>query len=293
MLNCDAARVLVQGITGKEGSYWTAQMRAYGTSVVAGVTPGRGGQRAGDVPVYDTVEAACARHAADTAVLFVPAGAVKTAAQEAIRCGVTEVIILAEHIPIHDVMELLAEADERHVRVIGPNSPGVVLPGRYFIGIMPAWLGTIFRPGGVGVVSRSGSLGTLVCLELVRAGLGQSAFIGIGGDPIVGTTFRDTLEMFEADPRTRAIVLVGEVGGAMEELAAEVIPRMKKPVIACVAGQTVPEGRRMGHAGALVSANRGRADEKMDALRRAGAHVADVPSGVSRLARDLLGGTPR
>ena len=288
VLQPDASRVLVQGVTGREASYWTERMRRYGTVVVAGVTPGREGRIVDDVPVYDSVETACARHAIDTAVLFVPPRAARTAALDAIRAGISHVVLLAEHVPVHDVMELLAEADERGVRVIGPNSPGIVVPGSHFVGIMPAWLDDIFRPGVVGVVSRSGSLGTLICLELARGGLGQSAFVGVGGDPIVGTTFRAALEMFDGDPQTRVVALIGEVGGTMEEEAADLIARMTTPVIAFVAGRTVPVGRRMGHAGALVSASRGGAEAKITMLRRAGAHVADVPSGVSQIARDLL-----
>ena len=288
MLNRNAVRLLVQGITGREATYWTERMRAAGTRIVAGVTPGRGSQIVCDVPVYNSVNEACASHDIDAAVLFVPPLAVKNAALEDIRCGVKQLVILTEHVPVHDVMELLAVADDHQARVIGPNSPGVVIPGSHFVGIMPAWIKSIFQPGLIGVASRSGSLGTLICLDLVRAGLGQSAFIGVGGDPIVGTTFRDTLEMFEADPATRVIVIVGEVGGSMEEQAADLIPQMTKPVIAFIAGQTVPEGRRMGHAGALVSAERGRADGKMAALRQAGAQVADVPSAVSRIATEVL-----
>lgn len=292
MLTNPRVPVLVQGITGREASFWTQRMRQYGTEVLAGVTPGKGGQFVHDVPVYDSVEVACRRHAVDASALFVPPAAVKGAAAEAIRCGIKQLIILAEHVPVQDVIELLAEASDQGVRVIGPNSPGMVIPDRYFIGIMPAWVKNIFQTGTVGVVSRSGSLGTLICLHLVHGGLGQSAFIGIGGDPVVGTTFLDTLQMFEADPATRAVVMVGEVGGTMEKDAADFVPKMTKPVIAFIAGQNVPEGRRMGHAGAIVSGRRGSAHAKVEALRRAGASVADLPSHVTQIAIDMLDGAP-
>jgi succinyl-CoA synthetase alpha subunit len=213
---------------------------------------------------------------------------VKQAALDAMRCGLTELVILAEHVPVHDVMEILAEADDRNVRVLGPNCPGLVVPGHYFLGIMPAWVSSIFQPGTIGVVSRSGSLGTLVCLNLVRAGLGESAFIGIGGDPLLGTTFRDALEQFEQDPGTHAVVMLGEVGGTMEEHAAAFIRGMSKPVVAFIAGSTAPEGKKMGHAGAIVSGTKGTARAKIDALRTAGVHVADVPSHVSRIITTLL-----
>lgn len=288
MLGNARVQVLVQGITGREGSYWTERMTEYGTGVAAGVTPGKGGQFVHGVPVYDSVEIACASHAVDASVLFVPAVAVKSAAVEAIRCGIKQLVILAEHVPVQDVMELLAEARDRGVQVIGPNCPGIVVPGRYFIGIMPAWAKNIFQPGTVGVISRSGSLGTLICLNLVRAGLGQSAFIGIGGDPIVGTTFLDALQMLEMDPGTRAVVMVGEVGGTMEEDTAALIPKMTKPVIALIAGKSAPEGKRMGHAGAIVSGAKGSAEAKMEALRRAGAYVADTPSRISEILPGLL-----
>lgn len=281
-------RVMVQGITGREASFWTEKMIAYGTPVVAGVVPGKGGQQAHGVPVYNTVQDACAEHTIDLAVLFVPPRAVKAAALDAIRAGVKQVVVLVEHTPIHDMMEVFAEAGERGARVLGGNSPGLVVPGRYFVGILPAWEPTIFRPGPVGIVSRSGSLGTLVSVNIARAGLGQSAFVGIGGDPIAGTTFRDVLEMFDGDPRTEAVALLGELGGALEEEAAAYVAQMKKPVVAFIGGQTAPPGKRMGHAGAIVGGSAGTAASKMTVLRAAGARVADVPSQVSEILADVL-----
>ncbi len=290
ILRKERVHVLVQGITGREGSFWTEHMKNYGTEIAAGVTPKKGGQLVHGVPVYDTVEAACEHQEIDASVLFVPPIAVKRAAQEAMRAGIEHLIVLAEHVPVHDMMELFAEADERGVQVIGANCPGLVVPGRYFIGIMPAWAENIFEVGPVGVVSRSGSLGTLICLNMVRGGLGESAFIGIGGDPVVGTAFLDALRIFQADPRTQAVVLVGEVGGTLEEDAAAFIPKMTKPVVCFIAGKSAPEGTRMGHAGAIVSGGKGSASTKISALKEAGAHVADVPSRVSEILASVLDG---
>ncbi len=276
-------RVLVQGVTGNEGTYWTEQMLGYGSRVVAGCTPGKGGQHVGPVPVYSTVLDALDAHAIDVSVIFVPARFAKGAALEAIEAGVPNVVVVAEFVPIHDTMEILATAKRAEARVIGPNCPGIVFPGRDFIGIMPGWSERLFAPGRIGVVSRSGSLGALVNLQLVEAGLGQSAFLGLGGDPMVGTTFVDALAMFEADPGTDAVVLLGEVGGLMEEDAAEAIATTTKPVVSFIAGANAPEGKKMGHAGALVSNGRGTAASKMQSLRAAGAAVAEVPTDIVSL----------
>ncbi len=280
-------RVLVQGITGGEGSYWTEQMLAYGSQVVAGCTPGKAGQVVAGTPVYDTVSHAVADHDIDVSVVFVPARFAKGAAIEAIEAGVPNVIVLAEFVPVHDTMQIIAAARACGTRVIGPNCPGVVFPGRDFVGIMPGWSERLFSPGRIGVVSRSGSLGALINLHLVQAGFGQSAFLGLGGDPIVGTTFRDALEMFEADPTTDAVVLLGEVGGPMEEQAASYLESMHKPVVSFIAGKNAPEGKKMGHAGALVSGGKGTAASKMQALSAAGALVADVPTEIVSLLQGL------
>ncbi len=263
-------------------------MIAYGTHVVAGVTPGRGGLRVGDVPVYDGVSEAVEAHGANTSVLFVPPRAAKAAVLEAAAAGLQTIVLLTEHVPVHDTMEILAAAEERDVRVVGPNSPGIAVPDSHFLGILPAWEPSIFTRGPVGVVSRSGSLGTLVAVELVRRGLGQSAFIGIGGDPLLGTTFSDALTTFEADAETHAVVLLGEIGGVMEEDAAPLVAEMSTPVVAFIAGTSVPEGRRMGHAGAIVSGDTGTAQSKIAALRQAGARTADVPLQVGRLVAEVL-----
>ncbi len=280
-------RTMVQGITGGEGSYWTEQMLAYGTNVVAGCTPGKGGQEVHGVPVYSAVAEATDAHEIDLSVIFVPARFAKGAAIEAIEAGVPNVIVLAEFVPVHDTMEILAAARASGTRIIGPNCPGVVFPGRDFAGIMPGWSERLFAPGRIGVVSRSGSLGALINLNLVSAGYGQSAMLGLGGDPIVGTTFAQALEMFEADPNTDAIVLLGEVGGPMEEEAAELIPGLSKPVVAFIAGKNAPEGKKMGHAGALVSGGKGTAASKMAALTAGGAQVADSPTEIVGLLQNL------
>jgi succinyl-CoA synthetase alpha subunit len=279
--------VLVQGITGSEGTYWTEQMIANGTTVVAGCTPGKGGQHVAGVPVYSTVVEALEAHPIDLSVIFVPARFAKDAAVEAIEAGVPSVIVLAEFVPVHDTMEMLALARAAEARIIGPNCPGIVFPGRDFVGIMPGWSHRLFAPGRIGVVSRSGSLGALVNLNLVAAGYGQSAFLGLGGDPIVGTTFTEALAWFETDPNTDVVVLLGEVGGPMEEEAAAFIPSMTKPVIAFIAGQNAPEGKKMGHAGAMVSGGKGTAASKMEALAAGGAHVATVPSDIITLLGSL------
>ena len=242
-------RTLVQGITGGEGSYWTEQMLAYGTHVIAGCTPGKGGQQVHGVPVYSAVAEAADAHDLDLSVIFVPARFAKGAALESIEAGVPNVIVLAEFVPVHDTMEILAAARGAGTRIIGPNCPGIVFPGRDFAGIMPGWSDRLFAPGRIGVVSRSGSLGALINLNLVGAGFGQSAFLGLGGDPIVGTTFAQALELFEADPNTDAIVLLGEVGGPMEEEAADRMAELSKPVVAFIAGKKRARGQEDGPRG--------------------------------------------
>jgi succinyl-CoA synthetase alpha subunit len=282
--------VLVQGITGRQGSFWTARMREYGTNVVAGVTPGKGGRDVEGIPVYDSVAGAGAHHDVHATVLFVPPLAAKASVEDAIAGGARLVVLLTEHIPVHDTMEILAAAAEAGVRVIGPNTAGVVVPGEATLGIMPAFAANIFRPGRVGVISRSGSLGTLMCLNVVRAGLGQSQFLGVGGDPLIGTTTREAVQLLDADPGTDAIVVVGEVGGTLEEDAAEHIATMTKPVVAFIAGRSSPPGRRMGHAGAIVTGSRGGGPSKVAALTEAGARVIDLPSELGPALAEALGG---
>ena len=282
-------RVLVQGITGRQGTYWTERMQAYGTRIVAGVNPKKAGTLHCGVPVYVSACDAMRDVGFDVSVLFIPPLGVKAAAQDAIEAGCARPVVLTEHVPVQDVMELLAMARANGGAVVGPNTAGLVTPGECFVGFMPAFEADIFRPGRVAVISRSGSLGTLVCLNLVQAGFGQSAFIGIGGDPIIGTTTRDALQVLDADDRTDAIVVVGEIGGTMEEDAAEYAQAMSKPVVAFIAGSAAPPGKKMGHAGAIVMGDRGTYVSKRKALEAAGVEVLDTPSEVGRALHAALG----
>ena len=289
MIVAGAERVLVQGITGRQGTYWSERMQAYGTRIVAGVNPKKAGTRHCGVPVYASAGEAMRETGFDLAVQFIPPLGVKAASRDAIEAGCRRLVILTEHVPVHDVMEVLAMARANGAAVVGPNTAGLVSPGACFVGFMPAFESGIFRPGRVGVISRSGSLGTLICLNLVQAGFGQSAFIGIGGDPIVGTTTRDALEQLDADERTDAVVIVGEIGGAMEEDAADYARAMSKPVAAFIAGSAAPPGKKMGHAGAIVMGDKGTHASKRAALEAAGALVLDTPSGVGPALRAALG----
>ena len=282
-------RVLVQGITGKQGTYWTERMQAYGTRIVAGVNPKKAGTEHCGVPVFATAGDAMRETGFDVSVLFIPPLGVKAAAQDAIEAGCRRLVILTEHVPVQDVMELLAMARANGAAVVGPNTAGLVTPGECFAGFMPAFEPDIFRPGRIGVISRSGSLGTLICLNLVQAGFGQSAFIGIGGDPIVGTTTRDALQVLDADERTDAVVVVGEIGGTMEEDAADYARDMAKPVVAFIAGAASPPGKKMGHAGAIVMGDKGTYASKRTALEAAEVEVLDTPSEVGRALHAALG----
>jgi succinyl-CoA synthetase alpha subunit len=280
--------VLVQGITGRQGAFWTERMLDVGTNIVAGMTPGKGGREVHGVPVYDSCAEAARSHRVEASVIFAPPLAAHDACLDALQAGIRLLVLLTEHIPYQDTMAVLAVAEERGARVLGPNTAGFVVPGVAALGIMPAFAPSIFRPGTVGVVSRSGSLGTLFCLNIVQAGYGQSQFVGIGGDPIIGTTAREALGILEEDPRTEAIVLVGEVGGTMEEDAAEDVASMTTPVLAFIAGRRSPKGRRMGHAGAIVMGDRGSGESKVEALTAAGARVLEMPSEVGPGLREAL-----
>jgi succinyl-CoA synthetase alpha subunit len=277
-----ADRVVVQGMTGRQGSFWAEKMLAYGTRIVGGVNPKRAGETHVGVPVFASVrDAAQKLGGVDVSVMFIPPAAALAAAEDAIAAGVRLLVVLTEHIPAHDVMRMHALAAAAGCRIVGPNTAGLVTPGEAFAGIMPAFNPRVFRPGKIGVISRSGSLGTLVCLNLVDAGHGQSAFIGIGGDPMLGTTVTDALRALEADERTAAIVLVGEIGGTMEEDATEIIRTLRKPVVAFIAGRASPPGKKMGHAGAIVMGNRGSHASKRRALESAGVRVVDTPAAVA------------
>jgi succinyl-CoA synthetase alpha subunit len=280
-------RLLVQGITGRQGTFHAQQMIEYGTQVVAGVTPGKGGEWAvGNTPVFDTVQEAVEATGANTSIIFVPAVAAPDAVVEAADAGIELVVCLTEHIPALDMVKVRAYLDTVGTRLIGPNCPGLITPGEAKVGIMA---GHIHTPGSVGIVSRSGTLTYEVVYALTARGIGQSTAIGIGGDPIIGTTFLDALQLFEEDSGTEQVVMIGEIGGTDEQRAAEFVGKhMSKPVTAFIAGQTAPPGRRMGHAGAIVSGGEGTAKEKMEALEAAGARVARVPDEIADIVAENL-----
>jgi succinyl-CoA synthetase alpha subunit len=276
-------RVVVQGITGRDGSFHAAQMMEYGTDVVAGVTPGKGGTRVLDrVPVFETVHDAVDATGANTSVIYVRAPFAADAIMEAADAGVRLVVCITEGIPVRDMLRVVPFLQERSTRLLGPNCPGAIAPhARVKVGILPA---SIVRPGAVGVVSRSGTLTYEIVFQLTRAGIGQSTCVGIGGDPVIGTNFIDALRMFQGDDETEAVVLIGEIGGSDEEEAAAFVrEKMTKPVVAFIAGQTAPPGKRMGHAGAIVTGGSGTAAEKIAALAAAGVPVAKVPSEITGL----------
>ena len=272
-------RLIIQGITGKEGTFHGQQIRDYGTNLVAGVTPGKGGEKALEVPVFNTVKEAKDATDANTSVIFVPPAFSAAAILEAARAGMDLVICITEGIPTSDMVKVNHELKDLPTRLVGPNCPGVISPGKAKVGIMP---GFIHEPGNIGVISRSGTLTYEAVHQLVSAGLGQSTSIGIGGDPIIGTTFIDMFALFTDDDETEGVVLIGEIGGTAEEEAAQWVldNNFTKPVVAFIAGQTAPPGRRMGHAGAIISGGKGTAKEKINALKSGGIHVADSPAEI-------------
>ncbi|RKY85808.1 succinate--CoA ligase subunit alpha [candidate division KSB1 bacterium] len=280
-------RLLVQGITGGEGSFHTKQMIEYGTKVVAGVTPGKGGQKFdGKIPVFNTVAEAVDKEGANASVVFVPPAFAADAIMEAADAGLELVVCISEGIPALDMVKVFHYLKNRKTRLIGPNCPGVISPGKCKVGIMP---GFIHREGNVGVISRSGTLTYEAVYQLTQLGIGQSTCIGIGGDPIIGTNFVDALELFEKDAETTAVVLIGEIGGtAEEEAAAYVKDHVTKPVVSFIAGRTAPPGRRMGHAGAIISGGHGTAAEKMAALQSAGITVVQNPAEIGQTVKQIL-----
>lgn len=279
-------RVLVQGITGKQGSFHTNQMLAYGTKIVGGISPGKGGQTVEGVPVYDTVFAAVEKEPADAAILFIPAPFAKDAAFEALDAGVKVIVLIPEHIPLHDAMDIMAYAAQKGAVVVGPNTFGLVSSGASKIGIMP---NQYFIPGPVGIVSRSGTLCYEIVGHMTESGIGTTTVVGLGGDRVVGLHFTDVLKEFEKDEATKAVILVGEIGGSSEEEAAAYIASsMSKPVIAYLAGRSAPPGKRMGHAGAIIERGRGTFESKVKALNAAGVKVADLPMDVPPLVKNFL-----
>lgn len=280
----ETARVVVQGITGQQGLFHTKRMLAYGTKVVAGVTPSKGGQAIENVPVYNTLAEAVQEQGANVSCLFVPARLAKDAALEAMDAGIKVVVAITEHIPVHDAMEMVDFARRREAVLIGPNTFGIISPGKSKVGIPPD---QYFQPGPIGIVARSGTLTYEIVANLTEAGYGQSTVVGMGGDRVVGLSFIDMLQRFEQDPETKAVVLIGEIGGNAEEEAAEYIKEMSKPVIAYIAGKNAPPGKRMGHAGAIIERGKGTFQSKVDALTAAGALVAELPFQVPELLRTL------
>jgi succinyl-CoA synthetase alpha subunit len=288
-------RLVVQGITGSEGTFHTKQMIEYGTNVVAGVTPGKGGsqyngndkdQFARPIPVFNTVAEAVEKTKADTSVIFVPAAYAAEAIMEAADSGIKLIVTITEGIPVSDMVKVYAYIQKRGVRMIGPNCPGIITPGECKIGIMP---GFIHLPGRVGLISRSGTLTYEAVKQLTDRGIGQSTCVGIGGDPIIGTRFLDAVKLFNKDKNTDAIIMIGEIGGSAEEEAAEYIKQsVKKPVVGFIAGQTAPPGRRMGHAGAIISGGKGTAAEKMQAMKNAGIHVVESPALLGETMQRVL-----
>jgi succinyl-CoA synthetase alpha subunit len=281
-------RLLVQGITGREGEFHTRQMMSYGTNVVAGVTPGRGGQKAvdGQVPVFNTVGEAVAATGANASVIYVPAFAAPDAICEAAAVGVPLIVCITEGVPAVDMVSTYSFVKECGVRLVGPNCPGMLTPGEAKVGIIP---GNIATAGPVGVVSKSGTLTYEVIDALTRINMGQTTCVGIGGDQIIGTSFIDVLELFQADPKTEAIVLIGEIGGTAEQEAAAYIKQhVTKPVVGFIAGQTAPPGKRMGHAGAIISGGEGTAQEKITALEAVGAKMAKLPTDIAQMIKDIL-----
>ena len=280
-------KVLVQGITGRDGSFHAASMLEYGTKVVGGVTPGKGGQEVHGLPVFNTVVEAVEATGAGCSVIFVPARFATAAMREAADGGIGLIVCITEGVPVLEMLGNYHYIREKGARLIGPNCPGLISPGQSKVGIMP---GHIHKPGGIGVISRSGTLTYEVVYNLTLKGLGQSTCVGIGGDPVIGTGYIDLLELFEADPDTQAVVIIGEIGGEDEEQAAEYINgSMSKPVAAFVSGRTAPPGKRMGHAGAIISGGKGTAEAKVKAFREAGVPVADRPDQIPQLLAEKLG----
>jgi len=281
-------RAIVQGITGKQGSYQTKLMLEYGTKIVAGVVPGKAGVAVNGLPVFDTVTETVDEYSPNASIIFVPAPLAHEAVLEAIANKIKTIVVITEHLPLRDTIDITWYAAQSHVTVIGPNTPGIITPGECKLGIMPA---DVFASGNVGLVSRSGTLTYEIAAGLTAKGFGQSTCVGVGGDPVAGLNFIDALELFNTDSKTKAVVLIGEIGGNMEELTAQYIAetRYPKPVVAFVAGRFAPEGKRMGHAGAIIVGKQGTAQSKIDAFSTAGVKVAERPSDVAILLTKELG----
>jgi succinyl-CoA synthetase alpha subunit len=286
LVNKDS-KIVVQGITGSEGGFHTSQCIEYGTNIVAGVTPGKGGQTAHGVPVFNTVKEAREKTGANVSLIFVPPAFAADAIMEAADAGIELVVCITEGIPTFDMVHVANFLKDKNTRLIGPNCPGIISPGEAKVGIMP---GFIHKKGTIGVISRSGTLTYEAVSQLTSRGLGQTTCIGIGGDPIIGTSYIDLLQMFEDDPETEGIVMIGEIGGSAEEKAAEYVKKhITKPVVGFIAGQTAPKGKRMGHAGAIIAGGKGTAKEKMEAMAAAGIHVSKSPADIGETMLKALG----
>lgn len=283
-------RCIVQGITGKEAGFWVGRMLEAGTTIVAGVTPGKGGATVEGIPVYDTVKQAVERHPADAAVLYVPPAGNKDAVFETLDAGIRKLVLLADGIPVQDQMEIRSFVMHVGAKAFGANTAGVATPGEAMLGFVPWWLDYVYRPGDIGVMTRSGSLTNEINSHIVAAGFGHSTCLGIGGDPVPGTRFVEALELFEADPRTRAVVFVGEVGGTMEEEMAEAIEKgaFTKPLAGFISGKTAPPGKKMGHAGAIITGGKGTFQSKWEALTSVGVGLAERPSLIGEVLKELL-----
>lgn len=286
MLIDENTKVIVQGITGTQGQFHTKTMLDYGTKVVAGVTPGKKGQTVHDVPVYDTVKEARAETKATASIIFVPAPFVMDAVLESIGSALNPIVVITEHVPVHDSIKFIQLAVSKSISIIGPNTPGMMAPEKCKLGIMPSH---IFKAGNIGVASRSGTLTYEIVADLTRNGFGQSTVVGLGGDPVVGFNFIDALTRYDKEKDTKAVVLIGEIGGNAEELAAEYIKEnIKTPVVAYVAGKTAPKGKRMGHAGAVISGRTGTVESKIEAFEKAKVPVAETPDGVAEILKEIL-----
>ncbi|MFP4364944.1 MAG: succinate--CoA ligase subunit alpha [Spirochaetia bacterium] len=285
-----STKVLVQGITGSEGSFWTKHMIDLGTKVVAGVTPGKAGQTVEGVPVFNSVREAAAEHEVEATMLFVPPKFTKDAVFEALDAGIKKIVTIADGIPLHEAIDIRKASQDAGALVIGGNTSGVISPGKAMMGFFPYWIERVYKPGRIGVMTRSGSLTNEVTAMVVKAGFGVSSLIGIGGDPVPGTRFAEMLPYYQEDPETDAVVIIGELGGTMEEEVAEAMEAgiFTKPLVAFLGGRTAPKGKRMGHAGAIVTGGKGSVEDKIEALTKAGGTVAKKPSIVGQLLKEAL-----
>ena len=286
----ETTRIIVQGITGKEGSFWTKHMKEMGSNVVAGVTPGKEGQEVEGIPVFHSVRSAVASHKADAAMLFVPPRFTMDAVMEAIDSGIKKIVTIADGIPLHEMLKIRTAAIAKGAMVIGGNTSGVISPGRAMMGALPYWIERVYKAGNLGVMTRSGSLTNEVTAMVVAAGYGVSTLIGVGGDPVPGTRFAELLPLYEKDPKTQAVVIIGELGGTMEEEVAQAMEDkiFTKPLVAFLSGRTAPKGKKMGHAGAIITGGKGSVEDKIAALEKAGALIAKRPSDLGETLKKAL-----